>query len=297
MGDNRKAGQAMKELVVISGKGGTGKTTITASLAVLSKDSVITDCDVDAADLYLLLKPEVNQTFEFWGSRTARTNPEKCMQCGKCEELCRFDAINDYKVNPHFCEGCEVCFNICPQKAIDMTDNLSGHWYISDTKYGPMVFAKLGIAEENSGLLVSAVRKAAKEIVEREGYKSIITDGPPGIGCPVIASLSGADIALVITEPTVSGKHDLERVMKLADNFKVSVKVVINKYDLSEQKSSEIEKYCMDNNIDVIGKIPFDEDVVKSIAQRIPLVEYSTGPAAKALRAIAERLSRISLFC
>lgn len=280
----------MKELVVISGKGGTGKTTVTASLAVLSKDSVIIDCDVDAANLYLLLQPEVKQTFEFWGSRTAQINPEKCIQCGKCEEICRFDAINEFVVNPHFCEGCEVCFNICPPKAINMEDCLSGHWYISDTKYGPMIYAKLGIAEENSGLLVSAVRKTAKEIAVREGYKSIITDGPPGIGCPVIASLSGADIALVITEPTVSGKHDLERVIKLAKDFKVAIKVVINKYDLSGQKSDEIEKYCMDNDIEIIGKIPFDEDVVKSIAERIPLVEYSSGSAAKSLRKIAERL-------
>lgn len=280
----------MRELVVISGKGGTGKTTVTASLAALSKSAVLTDCDVDAADLYLLLKPDVKQTFGFWGSRKARINPEKCIKCGKCEELCRFDAVNEFAVDPHFCEGCEVCFNICPQKAINMSDNLSGHWYISDTKYGPMVFAKLGIAEENSGLLVSSVRKTAKQIAEREGYKSIITDGPPGIGCPVIASLSGADIALVITEPTVSGKHDLERVMRLAENFEVSVKVVINKYDLSEQKSTELEKYCIDNDIEVIGKIPFDEDVVKSIVEGIPLVEYSTGSAAESLKRIAEKL-------
>lgn len=280
----------MKEIVVISGKGGTGKTTITASLAVLSRDAVLTDCDVDAADLYLLLKPEKNQTFEFWGMKKAKINEEKCDKCGKCQELCRFGAISNFKVDPNFCEGCEVCYNLCPQKAIDMVDNLSGHWYICDTKYGPMIYAKLGAAEENSGKLVAVVRKAAKEFVEREGYKSIITDGPPGIGCPVIASLSGADLALVVTEPTVSGIHDLERVMRLAENFKLDVKVVINKYDLSEQISSDVQKYCRDKNIEIVGKIPFDEAVVKSISQGIPLVEYSDGPAANAIKKMAKSI-------
>ena len=157
----------MKELVIISGKGGTGKTTVTASLAALSKNAVLTDCDVDAADLYLILNPQIKQTFEFWGSQKAGVNLIKCTRCGKCAEVCRFGAIRDYEVNEYFCEGCQVCYHICPERAIDLNDNLSGHWYISDTQYGPMVFAKLGIAEENSGKLVAAVRKAAKEIAER----------------------------------------------------------------------------------------------------------------------------------
>lgn len=281
----------MNELVIISGKGGTGKTTVTASLAALSNKSVLTDCDVDAADLYLLLNPQIKQTFEFWGGKKARINSEKCIKCGKCIKVCRFNAINiDYKVNEHFCEGCHVCYHICPEKAIDLIDNLSGHWYISDTEFGHMVFAKLGIAQENSGLLVAAVRKAAKEIAKREGYKYIITDGPPGIGCPVIASLSGASIAVIVTEPSVSGKHDLERIIDLCKNFKVQIKVIINKYNISQDKSFEIEKYCKSNNIEVLGKIPFDEDVVKSIAQGIPLEKFSKGPAAKAIKAIAERL-------
>ena len=181
-----------------------------------------------------------------------------------------------------------MCYHICPEKAIDLIDNLSGHWYISDTEFGHMVFAKLGIAQENSGLLVAAVRKAAKEIAKREGYKYIITDGPPGIGCPVIASLSGASIAVIVTEPSVSGKHDLERIIDLCKNFKVQIKVIINKYNISQDKSFEIEKYCKSNNIEVLGKIPFDEDVVKSIAHGIPLVKFSKGPAAKAIKAIAE---------
>lgn len=237
----RKAGRGMKEIVVLSGKGGTGKTTVTASLATLLKDAVLTDCDVDAADLYLLLKPEIKESFEFRWSQKARINENKCGRCGKCEEVCRFNAIKNFKVNPIFCEGCRVCYNICPRKAIDMVDNLSGHWYISDTKYGPMVHARLGIAEENSGKLVLLVKKAAREIAERGRYKYVITDGPPGIGCPVISSLSGADVALIVTEPTAAGLHDLLRVLKLAENFKVTVKIVINKFDLEEEKSEEIE--------------------------------------------------------
>jgi MinD superfamily P-loop ATPase len=287
MEGHRKAGGGVKEIVVLSGKGGTGKTTVTASLAALAKDAVLTDCDVDAADLYLLLKPEIKETFEFWGSRKARINENKCARCGKCETVCRFDAIKDFKVNPTFCEGCAVCCNICPHKAVDMVDTLSGHWYISDTRYGPMVHARLGIAEENSGKLVSLVKKTAREIAEREGYKYIITDGPPGIGCPVISTLSGADAALIVTEPTVAGLHDLERVLKLAENFKVTLKVVINKFDLAEEKSKEIEQYCIDKGIEVIGKIPFDEDVVKAVSQGVPPVEYSSGPAAEVLKNVA----------
>lgn len=274
----------MKEIVVLSGKGGTGKTTVTATLAAMAKDAVLTDCDVDAADLYLLLKPEIKGTFEFRGSQKARINENKCIGCGKCETVCRFDAIKYFEVNPTFCEGCGVCCNVCPQKAIDMVDNLSGHWYVSDTKYGPMVHARLGIAEENSGKLVSVVKKTARKIAEREGRKYIITDGPPGIGCPAISALSGADEVLIVTEPTAAGLHDLERMLKLAENFKVTVKIVINKFDLAEEKSKETEQFCNDKGIEVIGKIPFDEDVVKAILNGVPPVEYSSGPAAEALR-------------
>lgn len=277
----------MKEIVVLSGKGGTGKTTVTASLAALAKNAVLADCDVDAADLYLLLRPEIKETFEFWGSQKAKINENKCKECGKCEEACRFGAIENFKVNAILCEGCRVCYNLCPQKAIEMEETLSGHWYISDTKYGPMVHARLGIAEENSGKLVSVVKKAAREIAERGRYEYIITDGPPGIGCPVISSLSGADMALIVTEPTAAGLHDLERVLKLAENFKVAIKVVINKFDLAQEKSKEIEQYCINEGIEVIGKIPFDEEIVRAVSKGVPPVEYSSGPAAEALKNVA----------
>ncbi|SHM79410.1 MinD superfamily P-loop ATPase, contains an inserted ferredoxin domain [Caldanaerovirga acetigignens] len=278
----------MKEIVVLSGKGGTGKTTLTASLAALAKNAVLADCDVDAPDLYLLLKPEIRETFEFWGSQKAKINKNKCKECGKCEEACRFGAIENFKVNAILCEGCRVCYNLCPQKAIDMEETLSGHWYISDTKYGPIVHARLGIAEENSGKLVSVVKKAAREIAERGRYEYIITDGPPGIGCPVISSLSGADMALIVTEPTAAGLHDLERVLKLAENFKVAIKVVINKFDLAQEKSKEIEQYCINEGIEVIGKIPFDEEIVRAVSKGVPPVEYSSGPAAEALKDVGE---------
>jgi len=286
----------MKEIVVLSGKGGTGKTTVTASLAALVKDAVLTDCDVDAADLYLLLNPEIKETFEFLGNQKACINEDKCNKCGRCEKVCRFGAIIDFKVNSIFCEGCRVCYNICPERAINMVDTLSGHRYISETRYGPMVHASLGIAEENSGRLVSLVKKAAREIAQRGGYKYIITDGPPGIGCPVISSLSGADVALIVTEPTTAGLHDLERVLKLAENFKVTVKVIINKFDLAEEKSKEIEQYCIDKGIEVIGRIPFDEDVVRAISKGVPPVEYSSGPAAEALKVIARETQNLFLF-
>lgn len=291
MGGYRKACQSMKELVVLSGKGGTGKTTVTASLAVLAKKAVLADCDVDAANLHILLKPEIKETFEFWGSQKAQINGYICRRCGQCEKVCRFSAIKDFKVNSIFCEGCRVCYNICPEKAIEMIDTFAGHWYISDTKYGPMVHAKLGAAEENSGKLVSVVKKAAREIAEKEGYRFIITDGPPGIGCPVISSLSGADSVLIVTEPTASGFHDFERLLNLANNFNVTIKVVINKFDIAEKKAREIEKYCINKGIEVIGKIPFDEEIIKSISKGIPPVLYSSGPAVQALKDIA-----LSLF-
>ena len=277
----------MKEIVVISGKGGTGKTTVTASLGATLKNCVLADCDVDAADLYLLYKPQVRDDFKFWGMPKANIIEDKCIRCGKCQQVCRFDAIDNFKVDATFCEGCKVCYNVCLENAIEIVDVISGHWYISDTKYGPMVHARLGTAEENSGKLVSLVKKAAREIAEREGYDNIIIDGPPGIGCPVIAALSGADIAIVVVEPTVAGIHDLDRVLKLAANFKTTIKVLINKWDISPEKAREIEDFCKDNNIEVIGKIPFDEDVIKSITQGIPLVEYSKGSASKILKDIA----------
>jgi MinD superfamily P-loop ATPase len=280
----------MKELVVLSGKGGTGKTTITASFAALAKNKVLADCDVDAADLHLLLSPNTKKTNEFWAGQTAFIDSEKCTECGLCQDLCRFDAIHDYQVDPVSCEGCCFCKNICPEDAIIMKDNLSGHWYISDTRFGPMVHAKLGIAQENSGRLVTVVRQNAREKGEAEGLDLIISDGPPGIGCPVISSLSGATAALIVTEPTLSGMHDLDRIISVCQHFGVPATICINKYDINLENAAEIVKSCAENNIEVISKIPFDNVAIEALLEGKTLVEYSTGNLARQVTALWEKL-------
>jgi len=280
----------MKQIVVISGKGGTGKSVITASFASLAKNKVMADCDVDAADLYLLLHPGVKETHEFSGGKTAFIEERACTQCGECQEACRFEAIVNYVVDPISCEGCGVCFHICPEKAIKMLDNLSGKWFVSETKYGPFVHAKLGIAEESSGKLVTLVRQNAKLIAEKEKRDFVIIDGPPGIGCPVIASLSGVDIALIVTEPTLSGIHDLQRVAGVAHHFGIKGVVCINKYDLNFIVTRKIEEYCHNNNIGVVGKIPFDISVTEALVGGLPIVEYSNNHVTEEIKNLWEKI-------
>lgn len=274
----------MKELLILSGKGGTGKTTIVGSFAVLAKNKVLVDCDVDAADLHLLLAPSLRQQTEFWSGQVASIDEKKCIQCGLCEKLCRFEAIKDFQVNPLSCEGCGFCSHICPVDAVTMRDNLAGHWFISDTGYGVLVHARLGIAQENSGKLVALVRQQAKKIAKEKGLDYIISDGPPGIGCPVISSLSGTDMALLVTEPTMSGIHDLERVIELCRHFNISVKACINKYNLNRENSQEIERFCSLQNIGVAGKIPFGNIVTEALVQGIPVVQYSDGRVSQELK-------------
>jgi len=265
----------VKELVVLSGKGGTGKTSIVGSFASLSKSKVLVDCDVDAADLHLILNPTARDKHEFWSGQVAFIDREKCNECGLCQELCRFDAIRDFKVDHVSCEGCGFCSHICPVEAITMEDNLSGQWFISDTAYGPLVHARLGIAQENSGKLVAHVRRQGRKLAEKDGIDYIISDGPPGIGCPVISSLSGAGLALLVTEPTLSGIHDLERVIGVCLHFGVPVMVCINKYDLNEDNTHRIESYCLEQGLEIAGRISFDNAVTESIVRGIPVVEYS----------------------
>jgi len=263
---------------VISGKGGTGKSVLTASFAALAKNKVMVDCDVDAADLHLLLHPIVKERHEFKSGKTAKIDKKICTQCGKCVALCRFGAIgDDLTIDPISCEGCALCSNICPVIAITMEENIAGEWFVSDTKYGPFVHAKLGIAEENSGKLVAKVRQVAKEIAEKSDVDYVIIDGPPGIGCPVIASLSGVDCALIVTEPTLSGLHDAKRVIEVAEHFKVPVKMVVNKYDLNNEMTSEIEDFCESKGISVIGKIGFDKAIVESMVAGKTIVEHCGG--------------------
>jgi MinD superfamily P-loop ATPase len=281
----------MREVVVLSGKGGTGKTSIVGSLAALASGKVLADCDVDAADLHLLLSPSVKQENEFWSGQVAQIDEAKCTQCGLCQELCRFDAIKDYKVDPIACEGCGFCSHICPEEAITMRENMSGHWFVSDTKYGPLVHARLGIAQENSGKLVAQVRQEARRIAEEQGLEYIISDGPPGIGCPVISSLSGASLALMVTEPTLSGIHDLERVLGVCRHFGVPAMVCINKYDLNEENTRRIEDYCRSQEIKLAAKIPFDNAVTEAIVRGVPVVEYADGAVSREIEGLWDVIS------
>jgi len=276
----------MKEIVVLSGKGGTGKTSIVGSLAALAERKVLADCDVDAADLHLLLNPSVKQDNEFWSGQVAHIDPDKCTQCGLCQELCRFNAIRDFKVDSVSCEGCGFCSHICPTEAITMKENLSGHLFVSETRYGPLVHARLGIAQENSGKLVAQVRQQARQIAEEQVLDYIISDGPPGIGCPVISSLSGASLALLVTEPTLSGIHDLERVLDVCHHFGVPAMVCINKYDINEDNTQKIERYCSAQGIVVAARIPFDNVVTEALVRGVPVVEYSDGRVSREIKTL-----------
>lgn len=264
----------MKELCIISGKGGTGKTTITASFVALAENKVIVDCDVDAPDLHLILKPEVKEKQEFRGSKIAVIDMNKCTECGTCEEICEFDAIKDTQLNPILCEGCNVCVISCPEDAITLEEQLSGHAFISETRYGPMSHALLNVAEEASGKLITLVRNNAKKIAKEKGLDLILIDGPPGIGCPVISSLSGVDLALIVTEPTQSGLHDLLRILELTKGFGTSSVVCINKYDINKKNTDKIVAFCDDNNISVVGKIPYDPVVTQAMIEGGTVVEF-----------------------
>ncbi len=287
----------MKELVVISGKGGTGKTSIAAAFVSLAQKAVVADCDVDAADLHLVLSPTIKQQFDFSGGKQASIITDKCIGCGRCTMMCRFDAIrlngdaNDivqktYTVNPVSCEGCKVCVEFCPVNAIDFNAVINGHWFISDTRFGPMVHAKLGIAEENSGKLVTLIRKEAKRIAEEQNKNFLIIDGSPGIGCPVIASITGSDLVLVVTEPTLSGKHDLERVAELTANFGIKTLVCINKADINLEMSCSIAEDAGKLGLEVVGQIPYDEAFTKAQIMKATLIEYTSGDTAEKIKAM-----------
>jgi len=287
----------VKELVVISGKGGTGKTSITAAFAALADNAILADCDVDAADLHLVLSPTVQQETDFSGGKQAKIDAGKCIGCGKCADMCRFDAIHldgpgnatiakTYAVDPVSCEGCKVCVEFCPAGAIEFNDAINGQWFISDTRFGPMVHARLGIAEENSGKLVTLIRQKAKEIAEQQGRDLMIVDGSPGIGCPVIASITGADVVLIVTEPTLSGKHDLERVASLAGNFGIQTLVCINKADVNPEMAREIADGARERGMKVIGEIPYDDAFTKAQIMKATLTEYTGGDIAERVKAL-----------
>jgi MinD superfamily P-loop ATPase len=283
----------MRELVVLSGKGGTGKTSIVGSLAALAGNRVMADCDVDAADLHLLLNPSIKQKEEFWSGQYAVIDSEKCTECGLCSELCRYNAINNFEVDPIACEGCGFCSHICPAGAINMKENMAGYLFISDTKYGPLVHAKLGIAQENSGKLVAKVRQQAKKLAAESGAEYIICDGPPGIGCPVVSSLSGASMALLVIEPTLSGIHDMKRVLGVCRHFNVPAVVCVNKYDINEENTREIERYCSYNTVEIAAKIPFDNVVTSAMVKGMPVVEFSDGAVTREIIALWKKIAEL----
>lgn len=264
----------VKQLAIVSGKGGTGKTTIAAAFASLAKNKVIVDCDVDAADLHLLLRPKVLKQEKYFGGRSPHIDLDKCTQCGLCTEVCRFNAIDNGVVDYIACEGCGFCSHICSEDAIIMEEAFSGDWFVSETPYGPFVHARLGIGEENSGKLVTVVRKKAMEITQERGLELILIDGPPGIGCAVTASITGVNLVLAITEPTLSGIHDLERILKLSDHFRIPSIVCINKFDLNLENSYKILSYCEQNGSRVVGKIPYEPKVVEALVQRKTIMDY-----------------------
>ena len=273
----------MKQVTIISGKGGTGKTSLTASFAALSNNAVFADCDVDASNLHLLLKPTVQEIIDFKGLNVALIDPDNCIKCGKCAELCRFNAIEDFVIDPIHCEGCKVCVVNCPVNAIEFNERVCGHAYISETRYGPMSHARLTPGMENSGKLVTLVRQNASKLAEKAGKSLILVDGSPGIGCPVIASIANIDAAVVVVEPTLSGIHDLKRALELLDYFKIVPMVVVNKYDINEKNTADLETYCNRHEIPLLGKIPFDPTMTKSMVHGIPVVDYDS----KAISSIA----------
>jgi MinD superfamily P-loop ATPase len=266
----------MKELVIVSGKGGTGKTSIAAALAALAPNPILADCDVDAPNLHLLLAPEIKSSEEFIEAKVAVIDPELCTSCGICETACKFDAITpEFHVDPIMCEGCGVCYISCPANAIEMKDRLSGYIYTSETKYGPMAHALLLAGESNSGKLVTRVRELASKLATQYEKDLIIIDGPPGIACAAISAITGASAGLVVTEPTVAAIHDLERILELFQHFGIAVAVLINKADLNLQKTGEIKEYCQQKGIPIVGELVYDTIMYKAVVAGQPIVEYA----------------------
>lgn len=288
----------MRELVILSGKGGTGKTSITAAFASLAQNMVLCDADVDAADLHLILRPDFKQTTDFKGGHEAVINPALCTRCGRCIEVCRFGAVKDsFEIDPIDCENCGVCVDLCPEKAVDFPETVCGRWYISGTRFGSMVHARLGIAQENSGKLVSLIRGKAKKLAAKNNLDLILTDGPPGIGCPVIASIGQATAILIVAEPTVSGIHDMERVGQLSKHFNIPAMVCINKFDLNPEQTKAIEDLAQKTGITVVGEIPFDQTFTEAMIQAKTIFEYNPhSQAGIEVRKVWDRISSLPAF-
>ena len=296
----------MKEIVVISGKGGTGKTSIVASFAFLAERKVLADCDVDAADLHLILAPKIESEEDFSGGGKARIIPERCVACGLCVRLCRFGAVSAGKkpadeagngekpvINTLLCEGCKLCVRACPEGAIDFKPSVDGQWFVSQTDYGPMVHARLGIGRGNSGKLVAVVREKARSIAAERDLDLVIIDGSPGIGCPVIASITGADLVLAVSEPTVSGKHDLLRVSELTAHFQIPLLVCVNKWDLNPEVAAQIEELAQERGARLAGRVRYDPAVTRAMVARKTIVEFCSEGAAEDIRKMWQTISEV----
>ncbi|MGD8439624.1 MAG: ATP-binding protein [Holophagae bacterium] len=287
--------EGVPELVVISGKGGTGKTSLVASFAVLEPDLLVADCDVDAADLHLVLAPEIRARHAFRSGHEAVVRSDDCDGCSLCSALCRFGAVTfdgfTAEIDPLACEGCGLCVELCPIRAIDFVERRCGEWYISRTPHGGMVHARLDIGAENSGKLVSTVRDQARRFAADDGRRGILVDGPPGVGCPVIASITGAAGVLVVTEPTVSGAHDMERVLELADHFDAMTAVCVNRWDLNPEAADRIEDHARRHGASLVGRVRYDREVTRAQIQGRPVTELGGG-AADDIRAVWRRVRR-----
>jgi MinD superfamily P-loop ATPase len=285
------------ELVILSGKGGTGKTSLTASFAHLADNPIVCDLDVDAPDLHLLLHPKISKTEDFYAGHEARVVPEKCTGCELCVDMCQFKAVfmenSMARIDPIRCEGCKVCVAFCPQAAIDFQPKHSGRWYLSDTRFGRMAHAQLFPAEENSGKLVALLRQKAKALAVQHQRTLIISDGPPGIGCPVISSLTGSAYAIIVTEPTPSGRHDLARIADLCRHFNVPAGIIINKSDLNADLTRLIESDCTGRGLTVLGRIPHDPAVTRAMIQGQTITEFQTNGVAARVRRIWENIEEI----
>lgn len=284
----------MHEILIISGKGGTGKTSLTAAFAQLAERPLMCDLDVDAPDLHILLDPKPKETHDFLSGREACIVLEKCTACGECAERCQFEAIKEtpqgFRVDPLRCEGCGVCVHFCPSEAITFEEKLCGEWYLSDTAVGPMVHAQLGPAEENSGKLVTLLRQEAKKLADGEGYDLVLSDGPPGIGCPVISSLARVDLAVIVTEPTPSGQHDLERVAELCAHFKVPAGIVVNKWDLNPGLTEAIEIKAPERQLRLFGRVGFDPAFTDAMVQHQTITTFQPQGLGKQVAVVWDRI-------